>query len=91
MVGELRKMFMTCEARLGETDYTWLQIENIIYDLRSRTLNHKLTYETASERNSPKHRVAESPLSARVVMEKSPKSFMRSDRRLEYLLTYLAT
>lgn len=40
MMGELRRLFLNCETRLS-TNYTWMEMETIIADLRSRTINHR--------------------------------------------------
>ena len=85
-MSELRRMFVNCENKLNETKYSWIEVENIIYDLRSRTMNyHGSEYESQSEKY-----MYDSPISNHKNMffekSKSRRVVARTERRLEYLI-----
>jgi hypothetical protein len=81
MMSELRRMFVNCDSRLNETGFSWVDLENVIYDLRTRTLNHR-GYDTYSEERSIKY-MEDSPIALQRIFEKSRRTPTKSERRLE--------
>ena len=75
-MSELRRMFVNCENRLNETGYSWLEVENIIFDLRTRTLNHR-AYDTFSEEHTEKY-MEDSPIALQRTFEKSRRAPART-------------